>query len=128
MKIVKFLSKVDQARCTGDRLCEKVCPSGAIKVVDTKGSGVAKEGELGCEGLSLAPCANACPSNVNVAGYVALVEAGQLKDAYNLIRKENPFPAVCGRICTHPCEKECNRGHPPHPYIVKKNLPSKQTN
>jgi len=63
-----------------------------------------------CSDLFISPCANACPAHVNVPGYLALVAAGRIKDAYNLIRQENPFPAVCGRICTRPCESKCRRG------------------
>jgi len=62
-----------------------------------------------CSQLFISPCENACPANVNIPGYVALVAAGRFIDAYNLIKQENPFPAVCGRICTHPCEKKCRR-------------------
>ena len=50
-----------------------------------------------CTDLFISPCANTCPAHVNVPGYLALVAAGRIKDAYNLIRQENPFPAVCGR-------------------------------
>ncbi|MGB4659548.1 MAG: FAD-dependent oxidoreductase [Mobilitalea sp.] len=46
---------------------------------------------------------------MNVPGYLSLVAAGRFIDAYNLIRQENPFPAVCGRICTRPCEAKCRR-------------------
>ena len=52
---------------------------------------------------------NTCPANVNVPGYLSLITAGRFIDAYNLIRQENPFPAVCGRICTRPCESKCRR-------------------
>lgn len=62
-----------------------------------------------CAELFTAPCSNACPAHVNVPGYIALITAGRLRDAYNLIRQENPFPAVCGRVCTHPCESKCRR-------------------
>ena len=62
-----------------------------------------------CSSLFVSPCENACPAGVNVPGYLALVAAGRVKDAYNLIRQENPFPAVCGRICTRPCESKCRR-------------------
>jgi NADH-quinone oxidoreductase subunit F len=44
-----------------------------------------------------------------VPGYISLIAAGRFIDAYNLIRQENPFPAVCGRICTRPCEQKCRR-------------------
>ncbi|MHB8961969.1 MAG: FAD-dependent oxidoreductase [Saccharofermentanales bacterium] len=62
-----------------------------------------------CSELFISPCENACPAGVNVPGYLALVAAGRIIDAYNLIRQENPFPAVCGRICTRPCEQKCRR-------------------
>ena len=63
-----------------------------------------------CSELFLSPCENACPASVNVPGYMTLISHGRLKDAYNLIRMENPFPSVCGRVCTHPCESVCRRG------------------
>jgi NADH-quinone oxidoreductase subunit F len=63
-----------------------------------------------CNNLFASPCQNACPAGVNVPGYLALVSEGRVRDAYNLIRQENPFPAVCGRVCTHPCEQKCRRG------------------
>ncbi|NLY71942.1 MAG: NADH-quinone oxidoreductase subunit NuoF [Clostridiales bacterium] len=62
-----------------------------------------------CSNLYTSPCRNACPAGVNVPGYMSLVAAGRLIDAYQLIRRDNPFPAVCGRICTHPCERHCRR-------------------
>ncbi|MDD4772609.1 MAG: NADH-ubiquinone oxidoreductase-F iron-sulfur binding region domain-containing protein [Eubacteriales bacterium] len=62
-----------------------------------------------CSDLFISPCENTCPSNINIPGYLALVADGRFIDAYNLIRQENPFPAVCGRICTHPCEFKCRR-------------------
>lgn len=62
-----------------------------------------------CSDMFISPCQNACPAGVNVPGYVALIAAGRIRDAYNLVRKENPFPAVCGRVCTHPCESSCRR-------------------
>ncbi|MCL2494031.1 MAG: FAD-dependent oxidoreductase [Oscillospiraceae bacterium] len=62
-----------------------------------------------CSALLLSPCQNACPAGVNVPGYTALIAEGRFVDAYNLIRQENPFPSVCGRICTRPCESKCRR-------------------
>ena len=62
-----------------------------------------------CQSLFFSPCENTCPANVNVPGYIALVASGRFMDAYNLVRQENPFPAVCGRICTRPCESKCRR-------------------
>ncbi len=62
-----------------------------------------------CQDLFISPCENTCPANVNVPGYMALIAAGRFIDAYNLVKQENPFPAVCGRICTRPCESKCRR-------------------
>ena len=71
-----------------------------------------------CSDLFLSPCENACPANINVPGYMNLIAAGRFVDAYNLIRQENPFPAVCGRICTHPCEAACRRGTLDDPLAI----------
>ena len=55
------------------------------------------------------PCSEMCPARVDIPGYIALVNAGRYADAVRLIRKDNPFPAVCGLICEHPCEHRCRR-------------------
>jgi NADH-quinone oxidoreductase subunit F len=62
-----------------------------------------------CSNMFISPCQNACPTGVNVPGYMALIQENRFIDAYNLILQENPFPAVCGRICPHPCETKCRR-------------------
>lgn len=64
------------------------------------------------------PCKVACPAHISVQGYVALISKGKYKEALDLIREENPFPAVCGRICTHPCETECTRGKVDEPVSI----------
>ena len=71
-----------------------------------------------CQDLFLSPCENACPAGVNVPGYIALIAAGRTRDAYNLIRRENPFPSVCGRVCTHPCESRCRRAQLDDPIAI----------
>ena len=55
------------------------------------------------------PCSTGCPAHVNIPGYVACIGAGRFADAVRVIRQDNPFPAVCGLICEHPCEKYCRR-------------------
>lgn len=72
-----------------------------------------------CSELFISPCENACPASVNVPGYLALIAASRVKDAYNLIRQENPFPSVCGRVCTHPCEDKCRRGQLDEPISIR---------
>jgi len=71
-----------------------------------------------CSDLFISPCENACPANVNIPGYLSLIAAGRFIDAYNLIRQENPLPAICGRICTHPCERRCRRGTVDEPVSI----------
>ena len=55
------------------------------------------------------PCAAICPAHVDVPGYIALTLDGRPDDAVRLIRRDNPFPAVCGYVCEHPCEDHCRR-------------------
>ncbi|MCD8104574.1 MAG: FAD-dependent oxidoreductase [Lachnospiraceae bacterium] len=62
-----------------------------------------------CELYQPVPCVSQCPAGVDIPGYVALVADGRYGDAVRLIRKDNPLPAVCGRICEHPCEVRCRR-------------------
>lgn len=57
----------------------------------------------------LPPCRAACPAHVNVQAYVCLLQRGKFKEAVELIRKDMPFPAICGRVCLAPCEKACAR-------------------
>ena len=57
-----------------------------------------------------APCKTACPAHIAVQGYLKLAAQGRYLDALELIKKENPLPAVCGRICNRKCEDECTRG------------------
>jgi NADPH-dependent glutamate synthase beta subunit-like oxidoreductase/Pyruvate/2-oxoacid:ferredoxin oxidoreductase delta subunit len=64
-------------------------------------------------------CQENCPLGVNAQGYVALARAGRYKEALRLIRKDNVLPAVCGRICTHPCELACRRGELDAPIAIR---------
>ena len=56
-----------------------------------------------------APCKTACPAHIAVQGYLKLAAQGRYLEALELIKKENPLPAVCGRICNRKCEDECTR-------------------
>ncbi|MEM3550557.1 MAG: FAD-dependent oxidoreductase [Candidatus Bathyarchaeia archaeon] len=57
----------------------------------------------------LPPCRSACPAHVNVQAYVSLIQKGKYKEAVEVIRKDMPFPAICGRVCFSPCEDACAR-------------------
>jgi len=72
-----------------------------------------------CEALFDSPCQNACPAGLDTHGYVALISEGRFGEALSLIRERNPFPSVCGRICTHPCEFKCRRGDTDDPVALR---------
>jgi heterodisulfide reductase subunit A len=65
------------------------------------------------------PCIEACPIRQEAAGYVALIREGKFHEAAQLIHKRNPLAIVCGRVCYHPCESECNRGHVDKPLAIQ---------
>jgi NADPH-dependent glutamate synthase beta subunit-like oxidoreductase/ferredoxin len=65
-----------------------------------------------------APCSAACPLGQDVARIEMLTSWGLLKDAWQTILNENPFPAICGRVCFHPCESACNRAHMDEPIAI----------
>ncbi len=66
-------------------------------------------GAMAISKIERPPCVLTCPAHVNCQGYVALVGQGRFAEAFELIRQRNPLPSVCGRVCHHPCEAECNR-------------------
>lgn len=72
-----------------------------------------------CIELSPAPCQMACPAGIDVPGYVTLIGQGRDDEAIELIRKDNPFPWVCGLVCTHPCEFMCVRGRIDQAVAIK---------
>ena len=59
----------------------------------------------------LPPCNNACPAGENILGWLAEAQAGRFREAWETLVRENPMPAVMGRVCYHPCEDSCNRKH-----------------
>ena len=62
-----------------------------------------------CSGMFKSPCQHGCPIEMDIPGYIALVRANRLDDAYRLMKRTNPFPAVCGRICPQFCAAKCRR-------------------
>jgi heterodisulfide reductase subunit A len=65
------------------------------------------------------PCIEACPIRQEAAGYVALIREGKFHEAAQLIHQRNPLAIVCGRVCYHPCETECNRGYVDKPIAIQ---------
>ncbi|MBN1106104.1 MAG: NAD(P)-dependent oxidoreductase, partial [Deltaproteobacteria bacterium] len=72
-----------------------------------------------CARLAPAPCQMACPAGIDIPGFIALIAEGRDAEAVELIRRDNPFPWVCGLVCTHPCEFMCVRGRIDAPIAIK---------
>ncbi len=64
------------------------------------------------------PCKTNCPAHISVQGYIKLAAQGKYKEALELIKQENPFPAVCGRVCNRRCEDACTRGDIDDPIAI----------
>ena len=69
--------------------------------------------------LAPAPCQMACPAGIDVPTYVTLIGMGKDDEAIEVIRRDNPFPWVCGLVCTRPCEFMCVRGRIDTPISIK---------
>ena len=119
---------VDLTKCVGCGDCEKVCP---IILPDSFNEGLSKRRAIyrlypqaipsayAIDKRGISPCRDACPVNTRAQGYVALVREGRYEDALRVIKEENPFPGICGRICNHRCETACNRGLVDEPIAIK---------
>ncbi|MCE5257844.1 MAG: FAD-dependent oxidoreductase, partial [Chloroflexi bacterium] len=116
---------VNPERCTGCGDCAKACPIKVPNEFDEKlgqraaiyrpyPQAVPNLFTIDKRGTS--PCKAACPAGTSAQGYIALIAEGRYAEALELSRKANPFSAICGRVCYHPCETACNRqllGEPP---------------
>ncbi len=72
-----------------------------------------------CDSLVISPCQHTCPAGIDVPAYVAYIAEGKYLEATEVIRERNPFPAICGRICHHPCEMKCRRGELDDPVSIR---------
>ena len=72
-----------------------------------------------CDAMVISACQHACPAGIDVPNYVAAIAEGNYDKAVEIIRERNPFPAVCGRICVHPCEMKCRRGELDDPVAIR---------
>ncbi|MGD8900528.1 MAG: 4Fe-4S binding protein, partial [Desulfobacterales bacterium] len=102
---------VDLNRCTSCGDCLEVCP---VQVPGNDHKAIYLRDDHQPESavidkMGLAPCSHACPAGIHVQGYVALIAKGRFQEALDLVREAIPFPGICGRICTHPCEVNCRR-------------------
>jgi heterodisulfide reductase subunit A-like polyferredoxin len=119
---------VDEKKCTACSECTQVCPVDIPdefnRCLGTR-KGIAKlypqatPNIFGILKNGHSPCKMICPAKVNVQGYVQLIKKKEYIKAVNLIRRRNPLSAICGRICTHPCEAECTRGKADDPVAIR---------
>jgi NADPH-dependent glutamate synthase beta subunit-like oxidoreductase len=66
-----------------------------------------------------APCKQACPAGIDIPLYIRLIKKEKFSEALGEVRRAMPFPGVCGRVCTHPCEPECERGKVDEPLSIR---------
>jgi len=64
------------------------------------------------------PCSAVCPAGNDIVGFIQKITQEDFEGAWNLIKEENPFPGICGRVCFHPCESKCNRGSFDEPIAI----------
>ena len=130
-----YVAKVESENCVACGRCVEGCPAGAVKLgqklctkdgpityprqelPDASEWGPEKwaidyrdKNRVNCYKTGTAPCKTACPAHIAVQGYLKLAAQGKYKEALQLIKRDNPFPAVCGRICNRRCEDACTRG------------------
>jgi len=119
VKLTKSPRFVDLKKCTGCGDCANVCPVSLPAEFNEnlnprkaiyRQFPQAIPSAFAVDKLGTSPCKAACPTHISVQGYVALIAAGKYREALKLIKQQNPFPAVCGRVCDHPCEASCMRG------------------
>ena len=130
-----YVASVESESCVACGRCVENCPAGAVKLgqklctqdgyieyprqelPDDVKWGPEKwsidyrdRNRINCYDTGTSPCKTACPAHIAVQGYLKLAAQGKYREALQLIKRENPFPAVCGRICNRRCEDACTRG------------------
>ena len=139
-----YVAESDPEKCVACGKCVETCPAGAVRLGQKL---CTKEGpiqyphhelpddtkwgedhwnknyrnENGCIQTwptGTAPCKAACPAHIAIQGYIKMAGDGRYADALKLIKKDNPFPAVCGSICRKYCEDACTRGTVDEPLAI----------
>ena len=131
-----YVARVEAKDCVACGRCVEYCPAGAVKLgqklctkdgrhieypkqelpdtnewsEDKWSPDYRDKNRINCYDTGTAPCKTACPAHIAVQGYLKMASQGRYTDALALIKKENPFPAVCGRVCNRRCEDACTRG------------------
>ncbi len=131
-----YVAHVDKEKCVACGRCVEYCPAGAVKLgqkLCTKDGNEVQypkqelpdevkwgkekwdpdyrdHNRVNSHETGTSPCKTACPAHIAVQGYLKKASQGKYREALALIKKQNPFPAVCGRICNRRCEEACTRG------------------
>ena len=138
-----YVAKVEPKNCVACGRCVEYCPAGAVKLgqklctkhgeqtypkqelPDARKWGKHKwtedyrdKNRINCYPTGTAPCKTACPAHIAVQGYLKKAAEGKYTEALELIKRENPFPAVCGRVCNRRCEDACTRGTIDQPIAI----------
>lgn len=139
-----YTAKVNPQNCVACGRCVEVCPAGAVKLgqkLCTKHGPVQypvsplpdnihwgkyawdenyrDTARYNTYKTGTAPCKTNCPAHIAIQGFLKLANEGKYDEALALIKRENPFPAICGRICNHPCENACTRGTIDKPVAIE---------
>lgn len=136
-----YVSQVDKEKCVACGECVVNCPVNALKLgqklcsvkpIEVEKVETPRDTEWGPEKWNpnyrvnrknvvdsgTSPCKTECPAHIAIQGYIKLASQGKYKEALELIKHENPFPAVCGRICPRKCESACTRGDIDDPIAI----------
>jgi len=136
-----YVSVVDTEKCVGCGECVENCPTNALKLgrkICGETLAVPERKELPHDtewgpdkwnpdyrtnrevvvDAGTSPCKAECPAHIGIQGYIKLAAQGKYSEALELIKQENPFPAVCGRICPRNCESACTRGEVDDPIAI----------
>ncbi|MBD5132054.1 MAG: FAD-dependent oxidoreductase [Clostridiales bacterium] len=132
-----YRAHVDKDKCVACGACVETCPAGALKLGQklcrADGSEVKypkqplpdklkwgkhmwdedyrDKNRINCRDSGTSPCKTACPAHIAVQAYLKKAAQGKYREALAIIKKENPFPAICGRVCNRRCEDACTRGN-----------------
>ena len=138
-----YVARVEKEKCVACGRCVEYCPAGAVKLgqkLCTKHGEIKypkhelpdavkwgpnkwdedyrDKNRINCYPTGTSPCKTACPAHIAVQGYLKKAAEGKYREALELIKRENPFPAVCGRICNRRCEDACTRGTIDKPIAI----------
>jgi NADPH-dependent glutamate synthase beta subunit-like oxidoreductase/ferredoxin len=139
-----YTAESDPEKCVACGKCVETCPAGAVRLgqkLCTKEGPIQyphhelpddtqwgedhwnknyknENGSIQTWPTGTAPCKVACPAHIAIQGYIKMAADGRYADALKLIKKDNPFPAVCGSICRKYCEDACTRGTVDEPLQI----------